>query len=335
MEVHTIKRAANTTKAEFSGFGIAPTQTWPVLSLLTLVVLLGASATAADRTESADAAYVDHMVDVDGYAIKARTFGLSDRVVGEPLIVFENGSLSTLESWAAIPAQSSDFAPVVLYDRATVGGSEWDGKVGTPNHVADRLWSLLGELNAPPPYILVGWSWGGDLIRYHAARNADDIAGLVFVDPASHSPAAQIELMERLGFGEEGLERKTTFLKEQAQTELAPKQRADIQYIDELLAQRKEHDYGSVPPVPMVALVAGQRSPPPASVLEEMKALPVSMLDEHHALLPGKLDRIEEWVRASDNGLLIYADQSTHYMQGDEAELVLTAIRRVVELSGE
>lgn len=321
-----------TAKAEISGFGIAPTKSWPVLSLLTLVVLFGASAEAADQ---ADAAYVDHMVDVDGFAIKARTFGLSDRVIGEPLIIFENGSLSALESWATIPALSSDYAPVLLYDRATIGGSEWDGKVGTPNHVADRLWSLLDELNAPPPYILVGWSWGGDLIRYHAARNADDIAGLVFVDPASHSPAAQIELMELLGFGEEGLERKITFLKEQAQTELSPKQRADIQYIDELLAQKKEHDYGSVPPVPMVALVAGQRSPPPASVLEEMKALPVSMLDEHHALLPGKLDRIEEWVRASDNGLLIYVDQSTHYMQGDETELVLSAIRRVVELSAE
>lgn len=283
---------------------------------------------SADRI----AAPIDHAINVDGHIMKARTFGLSDRTPGEPLVVFENGSLSPLESWADVPSQVAKSAPVVLYDRATIGGSEWDGEIGTPEHVASRLWALLEELDAPPPYILVGWSWGGDLIRYHAARAPEDVVGLVYVDAAVHSPAAEMEMMEAYGLGEAGFNQKVQILAEQAEKDLTPAQRADIQYIDDLLAQRKEHPYGDVPPIPMVALVAGTRQPPPP---EFQLDLPLGFVEQHLALLPGKIDRLEQWVRGSENGVLIFADQSRHFMQGDETELVVSAIKRVIALAQE
>lgn len=46
---------------------------------------------------------------------------------------------------------------------------------------------MLEELRIPPPYVLVGHSYGGLLVRVFAHRYPAEIAGLVLVDPATES----------------------------------------------------------------------------------------------------------------------------------------------------
>ena len=290
-----------------------------------------------DSTPRQDTAAVAEvqLIDVGGYDMRIRSFGLSDREPGEPLVIFENGSVAPLESWADVPMEVAERAPVLLYDRSTVGGSEWDGEVGAPTHVTERLWSLLEELDAPPPYVLVGWSWGADLIRYHASTHPNDVIGLVYVDAAAHSPAAELALMEQLGFGREGLQRKIDFLARQAKRELSQQQAADIQYIDDLLAAGLEHNYGDVPDVPAVALVAGQRRAAPNQATRDTDVLPLGRVEEHRALLPGKIDRVTEWIQGSSDGVLIFVDKSQHHMQGQEPALVIMAINRILDAAEE
>lgn len=45
--------------------------------------------------------------------------------------------------------------------------------------------ALLAALHLPPPYVLVGHSYGALLIRVFAHRYPREIVGLVFVDPAT------------------------------------------------------------------------------------------------------------------------------------------------------
>jgi len=68
-------------------------------------------------------------------------------------------------------------------DRAGIGGSEADGHAPTPTHVARKLHALLTSLGVDPPYVLVGHSSGGLLIRMFAAIYPEEVAGLVYVDP--------------------------------------------------------------------------------------------------------------------------------------------------------
>ena len=68
-----------------------------------------------------------------------------------------------------ILAQVASMTPVVAYDRAGLGRSEWDDTTPTPRHVADRLRRVLRQIGADPPYVLVGFSWGGMLARYSRA----------------------------------------------------------------------------------------------------------------------------------------------------------------------
>jgi pimeloyl-ACP methyl ester carboxylesterase len=123
-------------------------------------------------------------VELDGRVVRVQTLGLDARREGTPVVVFEAGATNSLEVWGDIVSQVAAFAPIVAYDRAGLGRSEWDGATPTPRHVANRLDRLLRKMGAGPPYVLVGYSWGGILARYFAGYHPRDVAGLVLVDPA-------------------------------------------------------------------------------------------------------------------------------------------------------
>jgi len=99
------------------------------------------------------------------------------------LVVFEAGATNPVEIWGDILPQVAAIAPVFAYDRAGLGRSEWDNTTPTPLHVADRLRRLLLQIGAEPPYVFVGYSWGGMLARYFAGYYPRAVTGLVLVDP--------------------------------------------------------------------------------------------------------------------------------------------------------
>ncbi|MFF8288350.1 alpha/beta fold hydrolase [Streptomyces sp. NPDC016309] len=102
-----------------------------------------------------------------------------------PVVVFENALLSAATEWLWVVEHLGPSVPYLAYDRAGTGWTpRLPGGLG-PDAQAHRLRSLLDALELPPPYVLVGHSVGGLLIRSFAARYPEAVAGLVFVD-ASH-----------------------------------------------------------------------------------------------------------------------------------------------------
>ncbi len=112
---------------------------------------------------------------------------LHERGTGSPVVVLESGIAATSISWALIQPQVAEFTRVASYDRAGLG---WSGPCTEPRtlrQMVSELAALLENARLSPPYILVGHSFGGLLIRAYAHLYPDQVAGLVFLDPVSLS----------------------------------------------------------------------------------------------------------------------------------------------------
>ncbi|MBB5119368.1 alpha/beta hydrolase [Streptomyces eurocidicus] len=98
-------------------------------------------------------------------------------------VVFEGGLGSPRSYWALVQQAVSGSARTVVYDRSGLGRSAPDpsGRRRLPR-LADDLNDLLDHLG-PGPFVLVGHSWGGPVVRLAAAARPGRIAGLVLVDP--------------------------------------------------------------------------------------------------------------------------------------------------------
>lgn len=130
---------------------------------------------------------VEMIVDVGGACLHARITGSCDRF---PAIVLEAGGGGTSDWWAWVEPRLAAKAKVVSYDRAGLGKSGVVPRQVDAASAAARLHALLGAMSIDPPYILVGHSLGGLLVKYFAAAFPSDIAGAVLVDPTNSDPRA-------------------------------------------------------------------------------------------------------------------------------------------------
>jgi pimeloyl-ACP methyl ester carboxylesterase len=87
-------------------------------------------------------------------------------------------------SWSLIQPEVARLTRVCSYDRAGFGWSGAGPMPRTAGRVADELHVLLDRGGVPPPFVLVGHSFGGLVMRIFAARHPSEVAGLVLVDPA-------------------------------------------------------------------------------------------------------------------------------------------------------
>jgi pimeloyl-ACP methyl ester carboxylesterase len=87
-------------------------------------------------------------------------------------------------SWSLIQPEVARLTRACSYDRAGFGWSEAGPMPRTAGRVADELRVLLDRGGVPPPFVLVGHSFGGLVMRIFAARHRSEVAGLVLVDPA-------------------------------------------------------------------------------------------------------------------------------------------------------
>jgi pimeloyl-ACP methyl ester carboxylesterase len=120
-----------------------------------------------------------HAVDIGNGSLEALVEG-----DGPVTVVFENGIATPLEQWDMIAPRIATRARVVRYDH------RYAPPVGevSPRSVSEilsDLEKLLNALEVPPPYVLVGHSWGGVIARLFTHAHPADIAGAVFVD-ATH-----------------------------------------------------------------------------------------------------------------------------------------------------
>ncbi len=222
---------------------------------------------------------------------------------GAPAIVLINGAGGATEGWYRLYPAIEQLGTVIAYNRPGIGGSSQPLVPQTAEAVAGTLRSLLAEVGATLPYVLVGHSFGGLHANLFARRFPDEVAGVVLLEATAPEDIAALRPYRG------AVARAFTTLFDH----LWPRNpNHEIIHEDTTVAQ-----VAAAPAFPSIPLrvISGGKTPPSWLFPTSAKAL----RDQHQ----------EQLARLSPLGKRLIAAQSGHFPQMSEPELVLAAIAEV------
>ena len=101
---------------------------------------------------------------------------------GSPIVIVENGLGDFSFDWILVQQRVARFARICTYDRAGYAWSEPGPKPRTFDQLNLELHDALRRLGERGPFVLVGHSFGGGVVRNYASVYPDEVAGMVLVD---------------------------------------------------------------------------------------------------------------------------------------------------------
>ncbi len=112
---------------------------------------------------------------------------------GQPSVVLDAGLGGTSLDWSRVHPPVARFTRVCSYDRAGYGWSDGRRRARTGDALALELQRLLGHGGVAAPWVLVGHSFGGLVVRRFTQRFPHQVAGLVLVDASHEHQFARLE----------------------------------------------------------------------------------------------------------------------------------------------
>jgi pimeloyl-ACP methyl ester carboxylesterase len=278
--------------------------------------------------------------------IGGRRLHVVRRGQGGPPVVIESGAATSSSMWWPIQDRLASQTTVVSYDRAGLGCSDRAPLPRTAGQRVDDLAAMLGKIGLEPPYVLVGWSYGGPLIRLFAHRYPDQVAGLVFVDVAHEAvfstPGGQTYLrrvaflqrviggLARIGLLRlarvRGMPEPPTALPRSAEQQRALKSR--LLTAHSFLAGADEFSSMRAISTAMAGLnTPGMLGSTPVCVISHGKPYPgpFAVLETNH------MTGMRALAALSGNSVLTVAENSLHAPPLEEPELVIDAISAVLQ----
>jgi pimeloyl-ACP methyl ester carboxylesterase len=119
------------------------------------------------------------MVDVGGFRMHLVCEG-----EGGPAVVLDAGKADAWITWFRVQPELARMTRVCSYDRAGIGYSDPGPLPRSRRRTVEEMRTLLARAGVPPPYVLVGHSFGGLNVRLYAALHPDEVAGLVLEESA-------------------------------------------------------------------------------------------------------------------------------------------------------
>lgn len=248
------------------------------------------------------------MVDVGGRRLHCFVYGSSG-----PTVVLVSGFRAPQEYWNPIVPGIAEVTTVVTYDRPGYGQSERGDLPVHGRQTAADLHVLLEKLGVPKPYLLVGHSYGGRIVRLFASAYPGDTAGLV-LEEAGHEdlPDAQLEALT-------GKDRETLAAMIAPFRTVPPEPRTETDFMAETVAQLRRS--GPLPHVPLVVVTAAPRGSglPPVFSPEGQAAL---------AAVAGAMQR--KLADLIPGGEQILVEGAGHNVHVEKPEAMLEPIRAMI-----
>jgi pimeloyl-ACP methyl ester carboxylesterase len=308
---------------------------------LAIVVALLSTFSVESSAQAGDTAKnppppIGTLVDVGGYRVHLYCTG-----TGSPTVVIVGAGYSF--DWGLVQPEVAGFTRVCSYDHSGTAWSDAGPKDSCPLRVSE-VHMALTNAGIAGPYVLVGHSLGGLIVRLYAAQYPNDVAGIVFVDhalamlsrrpphtaggttptpkPPTLPPGARISMgmeddpnFSKMAVRDRELHRWWTA---QARDQAAASQDSVDMLMDcidqtDAVMKDRSHPLGNKP---IVDVTAGAAPPLPPPVAETWR--------HNYAELQAKL------MSLSENSKQLVAENSGHFIIVDRSDVVIDAIRRVV-----
>jgi len=313
---HEPARAVSIAARRAAGFG------WLMLIAVPLFVL--ARTSVADEISVLDT-YPGRMVSIGGHALH-----IDCRGSGHPVTVFESGLGGFSLEWGEVQQRLSQQGRVCAYDRAGYGWSDPGPMPRSVMRNVEELHALLAAAGESPPFVLVGHSYGGIIVRLFAQNYSDEVEGIVLLDasapdqfsrlPDTALPKALIEAARR-GTHTVSIPRLVAALPEEIQTTathlmMLPKARlayaSEMRYFESATEQLKEQNDGALDV--RLVVVSRSRNVFGRSAEAAHTELIWQEMQQRMAALSGRSDH---WMAAG----------AGHVIHADRPDLVALAVR--------
>lgn len=258
-----------------------------------------------------------------------------------PVVILDAGLGGFALEWVYVQQALATTVRVCSYDRAGYGWSEAGAAPRLSSQLAEELLELLENSGVEPPYVLVGHSFGGYVVRYFTGLVPYQVAGMVLVE-SSHP-----EQIERLPDVHIRREHQIPTLYRPVVT------RVNQRVMRQLLEKYPEHMHGTVAMLmssrralhasrqesAVFALSAAEvtQIPLPQDMplvvvsrgLQEWESTPLGTAREHSWR---KMQA--ELVNLTRRSRQIIANYSGHQVHLDQPEVVVAAVCRVLAMAG-
>jgi pimeloyl-ACP methyl ester carboxylesterase len=151
-----------------------------------LIWVLFTVAAVAQSTPAPPFPAPGRLIDLGGWRIHLNCSGQVSP--SRPAVIFEAGAGDFSVDWSLIQPRVARFARVCSYDRAGAGWSDLGARPRTLQQQVWELHALLERAGEKPPFIIVGHSYGGWLARLFAQTYPADVSGLVLVESGAEDP---------------------------------------------------------------------------------------------------------------------------------------------------
>jgi len=282
------------------------------LAVLIVVVLVIGSVyqLIAGNVPNGRYAPTGRLVDIGGRSLHINCTG-----TGTPTVVLEAGLGLGAVTWRHVQPALSQTTRVCSYDRAGYGWSDSGPRPRSASRVTDDLRHLLDIAGVPRPIVLAGHSLGGMFARHYAAIYPADVAGIVLVDSTHEDqdkpPGVVRALVKTLGYA--GVMRPFIRFGDPALDAMYGSNRSLAAINEEFAAVEQSSNetrqaHLSLGDKPLIVITAGTNDADP-----DWQRLQKELLTR------------------SSTSKRIVAAESGHYVQDDRPELVITAVREVLE----
>ena len=239
---------------------------------------------------------------VDGlFEVGDRKLHLTCDGSGSPTVILEAGLTGDHRTWDPVLPEIASTTRVCAYDRANIGSSDAAPTPRTVKDMVTDLHALVESGGLKPPYVMVGFSFGGLVSQLYASTYPDDVAGLVLIE--SNHPDEMEEFEAELTPAQ---------IKRDRQEAAGNPEGVDIPASFEQV-----RGAASLPDRPLVVITAGQPAEwPPgwnAKVFDRLRAA-----------------QQKDLVSRVSDGTQIIAEESGHEVPSSEPEVVVQGIESVL-----
>jgi pimeloyl-ACP methyl ester carboxylesterase len=129
---------------------------------------------------------VGRLIDIGGWRLHLYCTGRQRP--GKATVILEAGVGDFSVEWSLVQPQVAKITRVCSYDRAGDGWSDIGPHPRTLHQIVYELHTLLNRAGERAPFVLVGHSYGGWLVRLYQSIYPAEVSGMVLVDAAEDDP---------------------------------------------------------------------------------------------------------------------------------------------------